>query len=985
METPDSGRSASEVSTGAGRALIGREAHLEAARAMIERPPRSTTLFLIEGEPGIGKTVILHELARIADGSGLLVLEGRATELERNVPFAVFLDALDDYLGSLNERVIEPADADGRGELARIFPSLSGLAGEVAVPAQEERYRAHSAVRSMLGGLAARRPLLLVLDDLHWADEASVELLSHLVRHPGDRPVVLAGAVRSGQTPPRLAKALAEIAAERRLERIEPAPLSESEARELIGAEVDERLARELHRDSGGNPFYLEQLLREAGDRATGSTAPPRSAARTAGVGAMVADVPAPVIASIEREIDLLAPDEVALARGAAVVGEGFDPDLAAAAGDLDRGRALACLDVLLERDLVRTTDVPRRFRFRHPIVRHAVYAGAPPGWLLAAHGRAAAALDRPGVATAARAHHVERSAGPGDEAAIALLTKTADGVAPGAPAAAAHWLAAAIRLLPEGDHGRRLGMLVPMARALAASGHFTESLAAIDEVLILLPEDQPALRGRVIASAARIDHLRGVHGGKRTAEVRAVLEQLPDQSSADATALKLELASDCFFGGELEQFERWVRAACEDAHARNDRPGIAAGVGLLSTALYMRDETEAARAELGRALALIEELSDIETAEHLNSFTWVGLGAITLERFGDGIELLDRTIRVAQATEQGHLPALMRINQAYACLWTGRAEQAAVLLDSAVETSILTANPIFLAWAQSLQSWEALLRGALPEAVRLAEESAGGAVSEADPITATAACHLAEALLAAGRVDQAAAALLSNAGGPELTMVERSFRPRPYETLTRIAIAREDLTAAGEWASRAEQAAAGLGIRGRDADALRATATVALARGDADVAREAALASAAAADEVGMPIEAARGRLLAARAPIDGDRDAAIAALRAVHAELEGLGAVLYRDEAASELRGLGVRVARSGTRGGSGDSPLLAELTAREREIAALVADGRRNREIAESLFLSVRTVEGHLGRIFRKLDVDSRTRLAALVRKR
>jgi len=979
VETPELRRSAAEAGGGGASGLVGRDAQLGAARAALERP--STTLLLVEGEPGIGKTAILRELARSADERQMLVLEGRATELERNVPFAVFLDALNDYLGSINERTIVPSDPEGRAALARIFPSLAGLAGDAPAPVQEERYRSHSAVRSLLQGLAARRPLLLVLDDLHWADEASVELLSHLVRHSGREHLLIAGAIRSGQIPARLDLALTEASADGRFERIIPAPLTESEARLLVGDRFAGEIAGDLHRESGGNPFYLEQLAREVATAPAGSASPPRSAARTAGVGEMIADVPATVIASIEREVGLLAEDEIAMARGAAVIGEGFDPDLAAAAAGLDRADGLACLDALLENDLVRATEVPRRFRFRHPIVRHAVYEGSPPGWLIAAHSRAAAALDPPSVAIAARAHHVERSAEPGDEGAIELLTRTAAEVAPGAPAAAAHWLAAAIRLLPTGDDGRRLELLVAMARALAASGHFDASIAAIDEVLGLLPVDQPALRGRVVASAARIDQLRGRHGGERTVEVRAALDQLPDQRSADATALKLELAADCFFGGELEQFESWVRAAGADAHARRDRPGIAAGTGLLSTALYMRDETQAARAELDRALELIDQLSDIELSEHLNSFTWLGLCAITLERFDDGIALLDRTIGVALATEQGHLPALMRINQAYACLWLGRGQQAAALLASAVESSILTANPIFLAWGKSLQSWEALLRGALPEAVRLAEESARGAVSETDPITATAACHLAEALLAAGRLDQAETALLTNAGGPGLTTVERSFRPRPYETLTRIAIARGDLVAAGEWASRAEQAAAGLGIRGRDADALRARATVELARGEDAAARDTALAAAAAADEVGMPIEAARARSLAARAAVSGDRDAAVAALREVHAELDRLGAALYRDEAAAELRGLGVRVARSAAPEPAGAR--LPELTTREREIATLVADGRRNREIAESLFLSVRTIEGHLGRIFRKLDVDSRTQLAALVR--
>ena len=145
------------------------------------------------------------------------------------------------------------------------------------------------------------------------------------------------------------------------------------------------------------------------------------------------------------------------LAQGAAVAAEPFAPELAAAAAEL--GDPLVALDELLAADLVRVTDTPRRFRFRHPIVRQAIYASAGAGWRLGAHARVEAVLARQGAAAAQRAHHLEQCAEPGDRAAAGVLAKAATEAAPRAPAAAAHWWAAALRLLPAGtpnDDGSR-------------------------------------------------------------------------------------------------------------------------------------------------------------------------------------------------------------------------------------------------------------------------------------------------------------------------------------------------------------------------------------------------------------------------------------------------------------------------------------------------------------------------------------------------
>src|SRR5205814_3665032 len=124
------------------------------------------------GEPGIGKTRLLAEFASHADARGRLVLSGSASELERDLPFSVFVDALDEYLRGLDASRLARLDDDVRTELVHVFPSLSALVSAGGVALQHERYRSHRAVRALLEHLADTRPLVLVLDDFHWADSA---------------------------------------------------------------------------------------------------------------------------------------------------------------------------------------------------------------------------------------------------------------------------------------------------------------------------------------------------------------------------------------------------------------------------------------------------------------------------------------------------------------------------------------------------------------------------------------------------------------------------------------------------------------------------------------------------------------------------------------------------------------------------------------------------------------------------------------------
>ena len=304
------------------------------------------------------------------------------------------------------------------------------LGEERVATLQHERYRAHRAVRELLEVLAATRPLVLVLDDLHWADSASVELVGTLLRRPPGAAVLIAMAVRRRQVPERLERgaragaprgALARMRARRPRRR--PSRASSS------GGELADGEVAALYEESGGNPFYLEQLARARGR----APAPCAAAARelrwpTSGSarGGRRAD----------RGARAAAPDARRVLEGAAVAGDPFEPELAAAASSTSDASTLDALDELLRADLVRPTDVPRRFRFRHPLVRRAVYESTPGAWRLGAHERSADALAARGASATARAHHVEQSARAGDSGAVALLREAGEAVARARPRA---------------------------------------------------------------------------------------------------------------------------------------------------------------------------------------------------------------------------------------------------------------------------------------------------------------------------------------------------------------------------------------------------------------------------------------------------------------------------------------------------------------------------------------------------------------------
>ena len=943
------------------RPIVGRDPELRQLEAALEAlDGGAAACIAIEGDPGIGKTRLLHELRDRAEARGHLVLAGSAAEFERSMPFSVWADALDAYVAA---QQLDLPDAD---DLAEILPSLR-RPGATASAVADERYRAHRAMRGLLGLLSTDRALVLALDDLHWSDPASLDLVAALLRRGPGAPVLLALAFRPGQAPPQLTAALATPA----VARVALAPLTEHDAAQLLGAGKGD--AGAIYRRAGGNPFYLEQLARVA----------PRDAAAGADDDDAGGAIPAAVAASLAEELAALSPRERALLEGAAVAGEPFEPDLAAAVGELSLEQGLDALDALLARDLLRPTTVPRRFRFRHPLVRRAVYDAAPGGWRLRAHARAVSALTQRGAATTELAHHVERCAAQGDEEAIALLAAAGTATAARAPAAAARWFEAALRLLPAADVVRQVDLRVALASAQRSLelGSCRETLLAAME---LLPPEAGSRRVELTAWCAAVEHWLGHHEDAHRRLARA-WEALPDRTTAAAAALQIELAVDGLYVLDLTQAVQMGRGAVTVARAVGDPALVAAAASALCLCEAAAGQIAAAREHRAEALAEIDRLSDGELAPRLEALFYIGWAENYLEHWDAAIAHVDRGIAIARATGEGRLLVPMMLIKGYPFEFGGRLAEAIEVSEAAVEASRLSGNDHYLFWSLFELGWAHYHAGNLEAAIVAGEESArvGGRLAGGTMPASGGGpgWQLACARFENGEL-QAAWDIMHGLGSDELEHKIPVERCIDWEILALVELALGRMETADGYVRRCEQLAAELdGLHLPTAFALRGRAAVLLAAGEPAAAARTAEQAALSADAAGARLVAAFARSLAGRALVAaGERGAAIATLRAAEAELDVCGSVRVRDEMRRELRRLGARAEKRGP-AAAGDSGVPA-LTKRELEIANLVTDRKTNREIAAALFLSDKTVESHLRNLFVKLGVSSRVDVARAV---
>ncbi|ONI81055.1 hypothetical protein ALI144C_21095 [Actinosynnema sp. ALI-1.44] len=901
--------------------LIGRADEVARFEAAIDRLGTKPWVIEVAGEPGIGKSHLLDELRTRARDHGMLVLGATSTELNQQVPFSVLTAALSEHVSTAGLGTAQ------RSTLAPLFPQLGPQRAKV------ERYRIFRAMRALLESLAKPSGLVLMLDDLHWVDDSTAELLAHLLRHPPDGPLILVLAYRPAQLSPQVSAAINQAERGGEVERIELDALSIDQFADLLGPDVSQARCEELHRGCGGNPFYL-RLLTEPSD----STAAAALTDELTGLPAVVRLV----------------------ARSAAVAGDPFEPGLVAAIAGLDIRSTLEALDDLLARDLIRVDD-ERRLRFRHPLVRQVAYLDADEDWGTIAHGRAAAELAKRDAPVTVRAHHTALAARAGDLDAISTLVRAASVAMGKTPAAAAQWLQVALELLPAGQPQLRQRLLTMTGRALAVTGRLAESRDVLRSALAELPDDDTETRMTAAALCGMVERLIGDYDSART----VMIAEMPAGTHTISSArLKLEVVLNSVVRNDFGRDLDLVYEVLGFAHRSADRVLEAAAHALLSWASYLTGDLVTATESCEAAKAVFDGVPDGEIAEWIELAVWLSHVERLLDRFDDALRHTDRGIALAKAYGRNHVLPQLLVRRAILLRWLGRLGEATRYAQEGGTLAQHQGNWSIRGHALVMASRISLIVGDVPAAAEAARQAAD-TVGD-DSIWPSIAARLMVALTAS-HSDQMTT-LMDILGGPELTRVEGLTRPLHYADLAWADLSSGHIDRAREWAWRATQTTHS-DLPTRLGLAHLATAQVEFAVGAFGVARARAAMAVEAFDQGGARFDAGRAHLVWGRAAAGlGQSAEAISELEKAAELLTNASAPILAAQATRELRLLGRRAAGSDT------------LTAREREIAELVAGGSSNRQIAEALVISERTVGTHLTRIYAKLGVTSRAALAA-----
>ncbi len=963
--------------SGNGAPLLGRSVELARFDALLDRAARDargtargkefgdsgrSRLVDITGEAGIGKSRLLGEVCARARRRGMTVLRGRATEYERQVPFQVFTDAL---------AHLDPHALDGFQETDAVAPLLQ-RGGAV------DRFGLHRSAAVLLARLATPSGLLLALDDLHWADPASLELLDHLVRHPLHAPVVLAVTRRDRQSPESLAARLTRELDTGTVVRLGLRPLSARDCAELAGPGLPPAETAALYAASEGNPFYFLTLLQAH----RGRTTPEPSA-------------PPGLVSLLLDELTVLAPSRRGIVDAVAVLGEHATPAMVSRVTGRSGTAFTADVHALTRRDLLRSAP-QGLLTLRHPVVRTLVHESTPFLSRVEIHRLAAQELARAGASAAERAHHVEQSLTAWDPAAVAVLEEAAARTARTAPASCAHWLDVALRHLPHTpEHAsRRRELVLRRARALAACGGLRESRDLLQE-LIATPRrssggpasgENQGLRVRAVVLCALVER----HLGRCTEAVALLRRELArDPAPADVVRLGLELGSAAPQGSDTSyaQVRTEVEGALAAARSMGDEVGEAGVLAVAALGEAYEGNMTAAHGLARQAAALVDSLPDNDLTALCEPLARLGWAEAFLEHYPDAERHTERGLDIARRSGQLYVVPHLLLCLSHVRVQTCRIPSALELAEQAEDIARGIGSDQLLAVVLASKA-AALVAGCPPGDPRplaVAEEAVAAAGTGVDWWASTAWCIFGWAALMAGDPVRARDAMLQ-AGGPELQRIQPSMRPLYLEILVTSALVTGRPEEARGWAERARKEAEQLGLPMQRASALRSTAHLPLAQGDtaaaADLFAEAAAESArcgavfweAYSLLLGAPLEAAAGH----------GRDGTRAWLRGRRLAEAGGSGILVGLADATPPPGGGAE-----TPYGSPDRAELAErlatLTARELEIAELVAQGLTSQAIADRLYVSRRTVETHVSRAFRKTGVSSRTALATLMARR
>ncbi len=956
---------------------VSREPELAALRAALETAKQGRlAVTLLSGDPGLGKSTLLDAISVDARRAGMTVLRGAAFDAEGMPPYLPFLEALGGYAHQTPPELLRAQVGDQAAVLIELLPELVTRLGEAPVfyplPAEQARLRLFDAVATWLSAIAEAAPLTLVLDDVHWTDPASCDLLRYLARRVRERPIAILGAFRpaEGAQFPGLQRTLAALDQARVLTVVTVAPLppagTASLAEQFLGARAHPDLAATLHEHSEGVPFIAEEVLREW--RAEGALTFHDQVWRLLCAPEQTkSSAPPSVTRVVQQRLGQLSPEDLAILQVAAVAGREFAPAIVAMAGNTEVGAVMSVLDRAASQRFVNALPGGETFAFHHEAIRSGILREINTyrrQQLHAALGRAlesTGAVDDPrGLADVAFhfAHSPERALG----AHYALLAGR-QSLRASAFADAKRQFALALALLPwQAD--TRGEALLGHGESASLAGHEAEAMASLTAA-----QSWFQARGdlRAAQAAHRVGRVAWRQEQIETARTafRAALAILGEAGGAERAEVLVDLGTlQAVSGGDLAAGLAQVREAVSLAETLGDQRLLAMTRRALGNLLVRANDLPAGIALLEDALALAVAAGDLtEAAECCACLApacwWLGdvarSEAVTQQRLAFALTSHDR-FQLRHVYPWLAACAGIRGRVAEATAEFARAEEIIVGLESpepraylsfargvlALETADLPraraylheALAIFRALGSAAAGWYEGFAGlldyasgdlpaahnALANLIALVQSLPLGAMAAGEPLVCAA---------------QLALYLHESARYPHLLALLERYPGQFHDLLVdrlrgEIALRLGDLAAAQSLLAAAERQARVGSLLWEVARVQEAQAELALAQG-LDTALARALLTEAQA--------------LVAR--LGGQREAA-----RLQARLEAIDA--------------------------PGSS--VAGLTARELEVLGCLARGQSNRAIADALYLAPKTIEHHLTSIYTKLRVENRAQAAA-----
>jgi DNA-binding CsgD family transcriptional regulator len=900
--------------------LIGRERERGQLEALLAeaRLGRGRALVL-RGSAGIGKTVLLDYAVQQA--SGFEVQYYTAVESEAELPFA----GLQALLGPLLVRLPEIPEPQARALRAALALESSATTNRLAV---------YAGALSLFGAAAERVPLLVVVDDAHWLDRPSAEALTFVARRLTAESLALLFAVREGEGAD-FGVALPTIV-------VEPLKVvgSIELLRERFGSTIAAKVARQLAEATGGNPLALLEVaaLLDEGERVGREPLPDHL----------------PASESVERTVRRALRGLPAAARRALLV---------AAASESSTGGDLAALEPAEDAGLVRI--YAGSVAFRHPLVRSAVYHAASADERRAAHRILADGLTADEDCDRRAWHLAAAVEGPDESVAAALEAAASRFAERGGQASASRALERAAELSEDDD---------ATALRLHAAGRAAEHAGDLERAAVLAEGAlsrgrDPGIRAAAAVLDWQVNDWRGLTNDDDDFEREA--EDLAPFHPARAALLLYVSSNAAWRRLDLERALRLARRSVEMFPVSAPSPGEAPWEP------WMADVAAGNRWNLAFILLVLGRPTEAdEVVSGVNAYGDLSISyPIYMERYDEARSSIERMLRLSRATGDIWAEMHMTRNLAIVDLWQGRFPAARAGAARSLAMAEPTGAPSGIAFSLSILAWLAAVEGRESEA----RENAARAD---DLVQRGAGLRLVQARL------QATLGLLELGLGRPLVAIEKlrpvadlaerhdvrepSVLPYAPDLIEAYARAGERQTADRELAKFAELAGA--------VDRRWALAAVARLYGllgrDDDLDEHFGAALELHEQGAGSAFERARTELLygerlrRAKRRVDAREH-----LRSAIELFDGLGAAPWSEQARRELRASGESIPRR-------DPTAPEKLTPQELQVALQVAEGKTNRDVAAALFLSPKTVEFHLTRVYRKLNIHSRAELVRLL---